>query len=214
MVKGIIFDMDGVLLDSMPVWQNAGSSFLKQMNRTPFENLDEELRTMSLMESVGYLIQTYDLNMNTNQVLTALNDSMDDAYRNIIPLKEGVEEFLLWMKSQGIPAVIATSSIKVLAQAALKRLGIAEYFLDIITDADAGLGKQFPDIFLMAADRLGTKPSETWVFEDSLHAMETAKKAGFLVAAVEEDTAKEYLPAIQKLSDRYLRKLTDFILYQ
>lgn len=211
MAKGIIFDIDGVLLDSIPVWEHVAVDFLTRLEKTPLTEMEAALRTMSLDESAEYLIKTYCLNMTSGEVLKSLEEIMAEAYTHSIPLKPGVLEFLQWMKAQQIPAVIATSSIRTLAETALKRLGIMEYFTGIVTDADAGRGKRFPDIYLMAADRIGLPPNEIWVLEDSFHAMETAKAAGFLVAAVRDEGSLSELSAIRQCSDRYLMILTDLM---
>ena len=78
--------------------------------------------------------------------------------------------------------IIATSSDKTHIKKAFERLGILKYFTDIVTCSQIGKGKTSPDIYLACADKLGTAPSETLVFEDAVFAAETAHKAGFILS--------------------------------
>ena len=98
-----------------------------------------------------------------------------------------------------------------LAEAALKRCGVYDRFRFLLTDREYPAGKNFPDIFLGGAERLGTQPDETLVIEDSLHCIETAKSAGFTVCGVYDPVAEADMPRIIELSDYYVRSLDEII---
>lgn len=208
---GCIFDMDGVLLDSMKVWEIVAKTYLISKDREPVDDLAEKLRILTMEESAEYLIREYRLNQSAEQVITELEQMMRQEYEEQIPLKEGTLATLDWMKNRKIPMAVATSSAKELAVAAFQRLGILDYFADIVTDNDVGKGKRFPDIFLRAADTIHTAPEHIWVFEDSIHAMRTAKAAGFQVAAVYDASAESFQSEIHGVADLYLQSLPDFI---
>lgn len=131
-------------------------------------------------------------------------------YETDIPAKPGVLSFLKKLKEKNIPVTVATSSDRVLVQAGLGRLGILEYVDGIFTCCEVGIGKDHPDVFLKALESMGTKIEETWVFEDSLHAILTAKKAGFPVIGLYDEASDKNQDKIKKEADIYLGDLTDF----
>ena len=98
----------------------------------------------------------------------------------------GVREQLARLKEQGVKMAVATASHKDFAQKALARLGLSDYFEFIITCDEVGIGKTSPKVYEVARERLGTAKERTLVAEDALHALETAHKAGFPTAAIEE----------------------------
>ena len=115
-----------------------------------------------------------------------------------IKCKEGVSEFLEILAARGVKMCVATATDKHLALPALKRNGLDKYFGEIFTCTGVGKAKNEPDIYNAALSYLGTKIDETLVFEDSYHAAETAKKAGFKVAAVYDEFSGD---AAGKISD-------------
>ena len=106
------------------------------------------------------------------------------AYRDEVLPKPGVAAYLESLKKQGIPMAVATATNRPMVEAALARTGLAGYFKQIFTCTEIGAGKERPDIYLAAAKALGTHPADTWVFEDALYAIKTAKAAGFLYGGV------------------------------
>ena len=100
--------------------------------------------------------------------------------RLLIPAKAGALPFVRKLKEAGVHIAVATASDRELAEAALLRLGILEHVEGIFTCKDAGAGKETsPAVYLQALRSMGTEPAGTWVFEDVLHGIRTAKKAGF-----------------------------------
>ncbi len=154
MIKGAIFDVDGTLLNSMPVWVEAEPG------------LGEELSAMSLPQGADYLIQHYHLGKTRNKVLDGINQQVRDFYAQKVPLKPGVRDFLEGLREYRIPMVIVTSSDRGNVEAALKRLGVMNFFDGMLTCTEMGTYKNRPDIYLAASLQLDTEPWETLVFED------------------------------------------------
>ena len=119
-------------------------------------------------------------------------------------LKPGVEQVIKSLASKDIPMIIATSSDSACVTAGLKRLGVWSYFKGILTCSDIGKGKTEPDIYLAAAKNIGSKPSETIVFEDALHAIVTAKNAGFITVGI-YDSYNQDEEKIRKVADFYYK---------
>lgn len=203
MIKGAIFDVDGTLLDSMEIWEEVGVRYLKKQGMEPQPGLSKLLFPMTVEEAACYMKETYHLRQSTDQIIEGILDTVRDFYYYEAPLKPGVQEFLEKMKQSEIPMVIATSSEKDHIEAAFQRLGIAHYFGRIFTCSEVGVGKSQPLVYQKAAEYLGTKPGETCVFEDVLHAIQTAKKAGFYTVAVYDRFSGEDQEEIKKTADLY-----------
>ena len=107
-----------------------------------------------------------------------------EIYRTKVALKSGVLEFLRDLQSKGVKMCVATVTDRAIVEDVLNRLGIRDFFVEILTCAEVGCNKETPHIYRAALEVLGTKKDETVVFEDALHALITAKKDGFKVAAV------------------------------
>lgn len=209
MIKGIIFDVDGVILDSMPNWEEIGEKYLKSLGKKGKPGLRQILFPMSLEQAADYLIREYELPKTSLQVVAEVNEMIKKFYADEVELKPGVKAYLDCFRRAGVPLVIATSSGKENVTAALNRLLILDDFQAILTCSEVGKGKDSPDIYLQAAKILGTKPEETWVFEDSCHALLTAKRAGFRTVAVYDRANKDDLETLKKESDLFLQEYSE-----
>lgn len=210
MIRGVIFDVDGVLLNSMPVWENLGEIYLERLGIEAEKGLGETLFAMSLEEGADYLIENYGLKQTPGEIIAGLNREVQDFYGRKVPLKEGVRGYLQEFRDRKIPMAIATSGDRANAEAALKRLKVLSYFRAVFTCSEIGSSKSHPDIYYAAALQLDADPSDTWVFEDALHAIRTAKKAGFRTAGVYDRASGRDLAQIRDTADIYLPEFKDF----
>ncbi|HIX63608.1 MAG TPA: HAD family phosphatase [Candidatus Mediterraneibacter colneyensis] len=213
MIRGVIFDVDGVLLNSMPVWENLGELYLKRLGIEAEKDIREKLFSMSIEEAAGYLISQYGLDKTPEEIISGLNREVKDYYEQRVPLKEGVRQYLQEFRERKIPMAIATSGDRQNAEAALKRLKVYSFFSGIFTCSEIGSSKTQPDIYYAAALQIDTEPSETWVFEDALHAIRTAKQAGFCTAAVYDKASDRDLAQIWNTADIYLPEWKDFDIF-
>ena len=213
MIKGVIFDVDGVLLNSMPVWENLGELYLNSLGLEAEKDLGEILFTMSLEEGAEYLITQYGIDKSVEEVVKGLNREVQDFYAEKVPLKEGVRQYLGEFRDRGIPMVIATSGDRKNTEAALDRLKVLSYFRGIYTCSEIGSGKDQPDIYFAAALQLDTEPGDTWVFEDAYHALRTAHNAGFKTAAVYDKSNDRNLAQIWNTADMYLPEFKAFEIF-
>jgi HAD superfamily hydrolase (TIGR01509 family) len=212
MIKGIIFDLDGTLLDSMTVWSSIDREFLIENGITdPPPEVSDVVKKMTVDESSQYFIDRFGLKCTKEYVIWRIEDMVRERYEEQIPLKPHVKELLDALDSRGIPYGIATATYKRLAEAALRRCGVYERFRFLLTDAEYPAGKNFPDIFIGGAERLGAEPAEVLVVEDSLHCIETAKAAGFAVCGVYDSVAEVDKSRIIALSDYYVNNIDEII---
>ena len=211
-LQSAIFDMDGTLLDSMPTWRELGPSFLKERGIPVTPEQLHTLRTMTDHEVIPYLQETCGLEMTTEQIMDEIIRRMEDFYTHRVQPKPGLEKFLSILKMEGVWMYVATATHRRLAEKALKTAGIDHYFRGIVTSAEPGTHKRdSADIYEMAMRRLQSNKRDTVVFEDALHAIRTAKAAGFRVAGVYEATAEQDQPEIQRLCDYYIRSYEELV---
>ena len=206
MLKAAIFDFDGTLFDSNYVWVTAGERFFHSIGIPPKPNLQEEIRTMSLYQSACYIREEYGLSLPPEEIMAGINQTVEDAYFHEVQPKPGVIPFLHALKAAGIRMCIATATDRYQIEAALRRCNMQDFFEGIYTCSEVGHGKDEPVVFRKAMEYLGTDRSSTVVFEDALHAVQTAKADGFLTVGVCDSYIREQ-KQLQTLCNCYL---TDF----
>ena len=185
-MQGAIFDMDGTILDSMPVWDTAAADYLATIGIQAEPGLHDRIKHLSMADAARYFQEVYHASLSVQELVDGMNRHIEHQYLHLLPLKEGAADFLRRLKERGIRLCLATATDRYMAQAALERGGVWGLFDVTLTCSEVGQGKHAPAIFEEALRRLGTARESTWVFEDSLYAVKTAKAAGFPVAVVED----------------------------
>lgn len=213
MIKGVIFDVDGVILDSMLIWKDLGKCYVREQGITPEENLSEILFSMSMEEGAEYLIGKYHLEKTADAILEEIAKLIEHFYFHEVLLKKGVTNLLHFCKEKEIPMIVATSSMREHVEKAFARNEIADYFQEILTTGEIGKSKHDPLIYQLAAKALGEKPEEILVLEDSFYALETAKNAGFHVVGVCDINGEENQEKLALESEAYVEDLSEVILY-
>ena len=201
----LIFDMDGTLLDSMEFWQNLGRKYLESKGKSPEDDLEAIIESMTLQESASYFKTKYDLDEDAEAIIKQVLDFIEDKYLNEIPLKKGVKKFLEKVNSQGYKMCILTTSEKSQAVGALKRTGVLDLFDEVYTDRDFNLSKKDPQIYIKACEKMGESPSDTVVFEDALYAVESAKKTKCVVVGVYDEYSKGDWDKIISIADKAIK---------
>lgn len=194
--KYAIFDMDGTLIDSMVYWKNLGREYLSMQGVT--ENLDdiiERIKPMTMTESAELFRIEFQLSVTKESIALEMNQMMDAHYRNDIPIKAGVKEYLAKLNAMGVKMCVASAADVDLMQACLERLGIKKYFSFLISCEEVGVGKRKPDVYFEAVKRLQEKeailPEDVAVYEDADYAIHTTLEAGFYTIAVYDDSNKK-----------------------
>lgn len=210
MIKGVIFDLDGTLIDSMKIWTKIDRRLLREngVENIP-PDISDRVRKMTIEESAQYFIDEFRLECTNEYIIKRIEELVRTEYEENIPLKPYAKEILDFLDEKGVPYGVATATYKGLAEAVLKRCGIRERIQFLLTEIEYPLGKNFPDIFLGGAKRLGSEPEEVLVVEDSLHCIETAAKAGFVTAGIYDEVSWNEQSLIADMADHYVRSLKE-----
>lgn len=183
-IAAVIFDMDGVLLDSEPLHLRAtqatlgerGASYTERDNRAFFGATDAELfRTLSIL---------FDLPGPAATLVAAKRDRLVALIRAEARGLPGIPTVPRQLRAAGLPLALASSSPRPVIDAVLETLGLEGLFEAVVSGDDVARGKPAPDAFLLAARRLGVQPERCLVVEDSRNGILAAKAAGMTVAAV------------------------------
>lgn len=183
-IDGVIFDMDGTIIDSMGVWRQVDEDFLRKRNISLPKGLQRTIEGMSFDDTAVYFKRSFSLPEEIDDIQSEWLGMAKHFYENTIPLKPGAYRFIYKLRNEGKRIGLATSNSIELAEPVLKRTGLFGFFDSIVTGCEVGRDKNFPDIFLLSARKLDVKPSRCAVFEDSLSGIIGASKAGMKVVAV------------------------------
>ncbi|MCR3760814.1 HAD family phosphatase [Clostridium felsineum] len=210
-IKAAIFDMDGTLVDSMWIWQAIDVEYLKERNLPFPDDLKDAIEHLSFYDTAKYFKKRFNLKDSIKKITDDWTQMAYTHYANDINLKPHAREYLLYLKNKNIRIGLATSNCKLLVETALKPLGIYNLFDSITTTDEVERDKSFPDVYLLAAKRLGVLPQECVVFEDILPAVISAKKAGMTVVAVHDESSIKSILDIKSKADKFIVSYDEII---
>ena len=183
-LQGVIFDLDGTLLDSTGMWRQVDGRLMAHYGKEVPPDLSETVQRMSIEEFSQFFVEEFDLPVTPEQIAQQVADMVAEEYRDKLQLKPHVPEILDWLDQQDIPYGVATATYGELAEAALRRLHVWERLRFLLTEQNAGAPKTQPRIFQLAAQKLHLGRRQIAVVEDSLHALEGAKNGGFFTIGI------------------------------
>lgn len=205
--KGAIFDMDGTLLDSMPVWHRLTQNYLKQFNVHITDEDFAACEGFSQPEVADYFLARHpELPLTRETMLDGMDALITSRYESIAVPKDGVLDFLERMRRQGVKMAIATLTARRHAEKALLDRDMMQYFEFMLTIEDIGVSKREPDIYLAAAERLGLAPADCMVFEDAPYAGVTAHRAGFQLCGLAEPAYAAGEAELRSVSDVFIER--------
>ena len=182
-ITGAIFDMDGTLVDSLSfwdvLWERLGLRYLSDPAFRPDPETEKAIRTLPLAEAMELLHRATGIGADGEELLRVADAMIAAFYAEEVELKPGARELLEHLYQKGIPMCVASATARKHLDAVIAKFGLSSYFSAIHSCGEGGRGKEHPDVFLAALEALGTEQASTWVFEDSVTALETAARAGF-----------------------------------
>lgn len=207
MIKAVLFDMDGLMIDSEPLhYQAFNNIFQKYGNFLPKEENDERYIGITDTDAAEDMVQRFGLPLSANQLVKEVQDEYTSIISNGIPGQPGLMELLKDLKNHGYKTSIASGSTREEIEMVIKGLGIEDYMDSYTSAYEVDKGKPAPDVFLEAAERLGVKPEECLVLEDAPSGILGAKLAGMLRYAVPTEQTKD---KDFSLANRVLKSLSE-----
>lgn len=209
MIEAVIFDMDGVLIDSEPFWRQAMIEVFADIGVTLTEVQATETMGIRINETVAYSYQRFQwTGKSPDEVVDAILDGVIRIIKEKGEIKEGVAEMMAFLRGKNIPMAVASSSAMIVIDAVLDTLGIRSQFAVIKSAEKEPLGKPHPAVFLLTAEALGVSPENCLVVEDSLNGLIAAKAARMKTIVVPEALVAQKPEFV--LADRKFADLTAF----
>ncbi len=185
-MKAVIFDMDGVIDDSEPIWIASKQQMLREQGIEVPDAYHHQLFGMTLRTMWTKIQADFNLPLSVDACITR-GEAIRQAMRKDLPVKSIPGSIILIQRlfEAGIPLAIASSSSNKDIALAVDALGIRPYFQVLVSGEDCARSKPFPDVFLKAADALGVKPETALVIEDAVNGVKAAKAAGMVCLGFE-----------------------------
>ncbi len=212
MIKAVIFDMDGLMIDSERVTYN---EYVKKLHMLGFDDFTEDLYKKCLGKNKAGICQVFIDHYGEDFPMTEVWDDVhiwiDDNLKQHVPKKKGLDRLLRYLKDNGYKTIVATSSVRSRVDMILKSAGITEYFDDSICGNEVAHGKPDPEIFLIACQKLDVLPNEALVLEDSEAGIQAAYAGGIDVICIPDMKYPE--PQFATMATKIVDSLEDVIKY-
>ncbi|MGI8578136.1 MAG: HAD family hydrolase [Nocardioidaceae bacterium] len=183
MIDAVVFDLDGVLIDSEPVWEEVRRGLVDERGGRWPSDAQDRLMGMSTPEWARYLSKELAVRLPPPQVATTVVDRMAARYRKNLPLMSGATATLDRVAERW-PLALASSSPRALIDTVLATAGWAALFNVTISTEEVGNGKPAPDVYLAAAERLRVAAHSCVAVEDSSNGLRSAATAGLRLVAI------------------------------
>ena len=209
--KGVIFDLDGTILDSMDIWKEIDVKFLGRRGLEVPDDYFRNIAPLGFDGAAAYTIERFGFPETPEQIIEEWYQMAVDAYAKEVELKPFAKEYLLFLKEQGVKLGIATSCETQMFLPALERNGILGLFESYTTVREVPRGKEFPDIYERQAEKMGLLPGECAVFEDILKAVQGANDGGFYTVGVFDLHSAYEWGEIKKQANKFIYSYEELI---
>ena len=210
-MKRYLFDFDGTLVDSMPTYISVMKRVLEE-NGYPFrDELVKRITPLGYVGTARYYVEELGVKRPAEELIATMHRYAVEEYTYRVPPKEGLVEVMTALKARGDELNILTASPHAALDPCLKRLGIYELFTNVWSCEDFGTTKADPEIYRMAAEKIGAPVEEIVFVDDNYNADLTAKRAGMTVYGIFDESSREYEQEIRAVTDGYLRCLHELL---
>ncbi len=206
-VRAAIFDFDGTLADSMYLWDDLPRELVRRHGGTPPADLAHAIAPLVLDDALEWMRANCLPQLSVEQIRRELYAEITRHYAQIVQPKPGARAALERLRARGVRICVLSATDSELIRAALTRFGWLDMF-EFVAFSDEWGGKAHPECYLAAARRLGAEPAETLVYEDALHAAQTARAAGFRVVGVYDAHSAADWEALKRIAEWHCRALS------
>jgi len=211
MIKAYLFDFDGTLVDSMPVWGKKMFRILELNGITPPDGLLRTITPLGDKGTAAYFRTALNVPMTDEEMFAAMDEYALPRYREEIPAKEGVADYLSHLKASGAGVYLLTASPHHMFEPCLQRTGLWKYFDACWCCDDFAMVKSDPAIYHAAAGRIGVKPGELMFFDDNRGAVETAARAGLVTVGIYDPSSADDEQDIRAIAHRYIYNMKEML---
>lgn len=199
-----IFDFDGTLVDSMPSWAGKMLNILNRCQVSYPADLIKLITPLGDLGTAKYFAEELGVKLSIPQMLDMMDEYALPKYRDEIVLKEGVAEYLRFLKEQGCSLNVLTASPHKMVDVCLKRNGIYDLFDNVWSCDDFGTTKSDPGIYKEAVKRIGVELGDAVFFDDNIGAVKTAVEAGLYTVAVYDPSGADFADQLAETADVYI----------
>jgi HAD superfamily hydrolase (TIGR01509 family) len=213
-LEAVLFDMDGVIIDSEPLWSEAEKRLLARRNLSYAPSLKTTMMGRDAKGAVSLLIEHYGLADSMEELIGERNHLIADLFKENLTTVPGALELVRSVTAAGVMTGLVSSSPLSLIELALEKIGATGLFALTLSGEQVDRGKPAPDVYITAAERLGVKPEHCLVVEDAPHGVVAAKQAGMCCLAIDTSvnvvelaTADKVVSGFEEVDVQLLRNL-------
>ena len=209
-MKTYLFDFDGTLVDSMPTYVSVMKRILDENGISYGDDIVKIITPLGYKGTAEYY-KTLGVKLSVEEMIATMNRYAVEEYTYNISEKSNMIETVKALKARGDGINVLTASPHTALDPCLKRLGVFELFDNVWSCDDFSTTKADPEIYRMAAERIGLPVGEIIFLDDNLNADKTAKTAGMVVYGVYDDSSAEYVDEMKAVCDRYIYDLSELV---
>ncbi len=207
-ITGAIFDFDGTLFDSMPIWNGIRNKFFNRIGLILNEEEEKLFEGLFLRESLILAKDRFGIAETYEELFVLFFDYIKELYLAETYPKNDIIDFLERLKAKGVKMGIATATGESALTAVLEKFGMLGYFEAIYSTYTVGAAKTEPKVYDTVLEVLGTDKTTTWVFEDALYAAKTVKENGYNLVGI-YDESEANTKELEHISDIYIHNYSE-----
>lgn len=202
--QAVIFDMDGVIIDSEKLWFKVGKSLLSRYGIEYTKELKRKIMGMGSIETMELIKRTYSIKDSVDSLLEERDRIVLKVFNNsVVPLIPNAIDFIQMVSHNGYKIAMASSSPQELINLVVSQLELTDYFSAIVSGDSVSRGKPYPDIYLLTARKLEVDNKRCLVIEDSPNGVRAAKNAGMKCIGITTNASREELEEADLLIDSF-----------
>jgi HAD superfamily hydrolase (TIGR01509 family) len=182
-IDAVVFDLDGLLLDTEQVWDEVRERITRERGGRWHEQAQADMMGMSSTEWSRYMVEELGLSESPQELNRIVVERMQERYRERLPIVEGAVDAVRRLATRW-PLGLASSSNRPLIDLALELMDVADLFRATVSSEEVAGGKPAPDVYLEAARRVGVRPEDVVAIEDSANGIRSGRAAGMRVIAI------------------------------